>query len=631
MTAVLQYLNSREIKGVSLFGDDANPRKYYYIQQQPRLTSDEKGKPKLGLIQYRDDKQEIAGGYFTLEVNLGVKEEILGEIAKQLETDRHSLEPVPLVDGTVTLTILNNSYSAKPSLFGDNQAVFSVELGRDEVTLLKQALFQSAFAPIGVAYCLDYFATRPAYFFRIRAELDRVQKHIEEHYDINLIFFSINIDNIVDSLVESSVLEIEEENAVPLDEQTAAATQSRDRVVQEIKQMVLATFFKPKFGPIQETGGGGFSFPMGFSYYKLDITQIDRRSFNLAINEQAAVRRSIYPQGYLQGLLSGIQQGNFKPDDFITSIDLDDSFFQKRQVAVICRANFERDGINQIQVTLTYGESSDRERVVFLRSSTHRETAIWSASTKWDSTLNKKVMQRDVKVSYKVIFNISNYSGHPQQVESRETVTDRDNLEIFPYDDLYLNEQIPIFTPQSFPWDRYRSVKVEVRYLDEDNLIRQEQAFNLRQNNSALTWTMFVRDFKRRQFLYKLTYYAYKAGDSWETPEWPCQEQIIVRDPFQLKRKVTVVLLTVNWSEIRTVYLELSYKDPENSLPTQSVCLEFSPLKSRSQTFEANQRLPDCKRVDYRVIVCFNQGAKEILKSATVGNRILLGLDVKAP
>ena len=107
---MLQYLNSREIKGVSLFGDDANPRKYYYIQQQPRLTSDEKGKPKLGLIQYRDDKQEIAGGYFTLEVNLGVKEETLGEIAKQLETDRHSLEPVPLVDGTVTIRDLNREF-----------------------------------------------------------------------------------------------------------------------------------------------------------------------------------------------------------------------------------------------------------------------------------------------------------------------------------------------------------------------------------------------------------------------------------------------------------------------------------------------------------------------------------------
>ena len=52
--------------------------------------------------------------------------------------------------------------AAKPSLYGDNQASFSVQLDQYGATILEQAL-QGEMAPVAVIYSLDFIALRPAF------------------------------------------------------------------------------------------------------------------------------------------------------------------------------------------------------------------------------------------------------------------------------------------------------------------------------------------------------------------------------------------------------------------------------------------------------------------------------------
>lgn len=136
--------------------------------------------------------------------------------------------------------------------------------------------------------------------------------------------------------------------------------------------LIASTFFEPTLKPvtIKEKSGGGFSILPGFSYRRIDITTIDKRLLNLTVNEETTVRRSIYPQGNLQGFLQLIQQGKLDRDHIITTIDLDDPFFRNRQVQVISRGNFEEDAISQISVTLQYG---DELKTILLQSSTDRK------------------------------------------------------------------------------------------------------------------------------------------------------------------------------------------------------------------------------------------------------------------
>ena len=114
--------------------------------------------------------------------------------------DTPVLSPVLVIDGTVKMMLLGResgdppppagapgpnfvvaiNQPAKPAMFGNHQAAFSVMLGPDGVTVLEKAM-QGELSPIGIVYSLEYLALRPAYNVAINVNWERVQKHIEEH------------------------------------------------------------------------------------------------------------------------------------------------------------------------------------------------------------------------------------------------------------------------------------------------------------------------------------------------------------------------------------------------------------------------------------------------------------------
>ena len=204
------------IEGVSIFRDHADPLQFYYLPMAPKLskvvdeTSGQKI-PQIQVIKYRGSAGN--GGFLNFDVNIGVEEEKLSQIKGEIQgrerlRDTPRLSPVPVIDGSVKMMLFGAQtgdlppadptkikfvtkidQNAKPSLYGNNQAAFSVSLDQYGVTVLEKAL-QGEMSPIGIVYSLDYLALRPAYSIRLDVDWNRVQKHLSEKYSFDSLIFS---------------------------------------------------------------------------------------------------------------------------------------------------------------------------------------------------------------------------------------------------------------------------------------------------------------------------------------------------------------------------------------------------------------------------------------------------------
>ncbi|NER82024.1 MAG: hypothetical protein F6K42_21175 [Leptolyngbya sp. SIO1D8] len=656
------------INGVSIFRDHADERQYYYLPVAPKLTQlkDETTGdliPQIQLVKYRGLSGN--GGFLSFDVNIGIEEDALEEIRQELKRlefldEVPRLAPVPLIDGTVKMMlfgrqtgddipenpddsaepqfVLKIDQHAKPALYGNNQAAFSVQLDQEGVTLLEQAL-QGELAPIGIVYSLDYLALRPAYSVRVEADWDRIQSHFQEKFGAKSFFYAVEIDTVIDKLIESQVVRIEVDTFVPEGEEDNEMLNRRDQAVNEFKDMILSNFFEPSLDPLDlseekkdkwdkavETFAraslaasthGLSELGSSFSYRKRDITRIDQKVLNAQMNERTTVKRSIYPQGHLSGLFRVLRQPGVDLDRFILSVDTDDPWFQRRQVEIISRANFEEDAIASINVELTYG---DHPQNVIL------EPALPRSTVEWASRLQDGNLQREVTAAYTVTFEDADRTERPITVSSPPAVTTFENLEINPRE-LYSIMPVPIVA-LGFPWERYPHVEIQTQYFDDENQIHIEDGFLLNQEHIEDRWRVFLLNPEQTQYQYKV---IYRAADHKDI-EMPWVEtddaRILLRDPYPNKRSLLIVP-SFNWNDINMVFVDLSYRDERNQFRYDE-SLMFSASEAGMKTFKVGLLNPDQRKIAYCVTVLFNDGRMvEVPQSFTLENRIILRSDMK--
>ena len=658
------------INGVSIFRDHADKRQFYYLPVAPKLTQikDEVTGdliPQLQVIKYRGSAGN--GGFLNFDVNIGVEEETLDEIRRELRgledlDDEPRLGPVPLIDGTVKMMlfgqqtntdlpddsddldapakpqfVLKIDQHAKPALYGNNQAAFSVQLDQEGVTILEKAL-QGELAPIGIVYSVQYQALRPAYSVKVEADWDRLQTHFQEQFGSKSLFHSVQIDKVIDKLIENQVVKIEVDTFVPEGEDVSEMISRRDQAINEFKDMILNNFFEPSLDPIDtsveenkwdkavntfaraslaasthglsELGGS-------FSYRKSDITRLDKKVLNAQMNERTTVQRSIYPQGHLSGLFRVLRQPGVDIDRFVTAVDTDDPWYQRRKVDVISRANFEEDEIASINVQLTY---DDHPKNVIL------EPNQLQSSIEWGSLLKDGKMKREVSTNYSVTFKDADRTEHPVTLSSPLALTPFEKLEINPRE-LYSIKHIPIVA-LGFPWERYPHVEIQTQYVDQDNSINIEDSFLLDSDHSEDRWKMFLLNPEQTRYQYKIIYRAADHKDiekPWVTTD---DERLLLRDPYPNKRTLLVVP-TFNWNEVSMVFVDLTYEDSENNFRHEE-SLMFDESDKGMKTFKVGLLNPDYRKVGYRATVLFKDGKMvEVPQSYTFENRIIIRSDMK--
>jgi uncharacterized protein YaaQ len=660
------------INGVSLFPDHADPLQYYYLPVAPKLTQIQdtatgQSLPQIQVIKYRGTAG--TGGFLNFDVNIGVEQDALDEIRDELkrlarlpETPR--LSPVPLVDGTVKMMlfgvqtapspspapidpnalkfVLKIDQAAKPALYGNNQAAFSVSLDASGVTVLEKAL-QGELSPIGIVYSLDYLALRPAYSVRLEVDWERVQKRLDEQFGVDAIFVSTQIDKAVDELIDKRVIVLEVDTFVPEGEDTSGIIGRRDQAVNEVREMITNAFFEPSLNPeVEQPDGwdraafladrvsrmavsGGASSLGTFSYKKTDYSRIDRKRLNVNFKERTTVKCSIYPQGHLSGLFRVLQQQGVELSRFVTAVDLGDPWFARRRINVISRANFEEDSIVSLNVSLQYG--NDVLNVILDSNTT-------TAGLSWLSLLENGVMQQAVKTRYKATFKGVDGTERPIALASLEQSTDLENLEINPRE-LYSIVQIPI-VPSGFPWDRYPQVEVQTRYHDQVNDVHIDDVFLLNKDRSEAVWKLFTQRSGAIEFEYKIIYRAADNRDVEKPWTRSREEQILLRDPFPSDQRRTVdIVANVSWTEVDQVFVDLVYSDPQSYADApdgvyKEASVSFSQTDATTKSFSVELRNPKWRRVGYSVTVIFKDGRMmQIPNSFTLDRRIFIRSDMK--
>ncbi len=652
------------IDGVAVFGDHADPLQWYYLPGVPRLVT-LNGAPQFSLIKFKGTAG--TGGFLNFDVDLGLDPALLDDLAGEIASleslpDTPRLAQLPVVDGTVRMMlfdkqtppaapagggvaappvdpppelqfVLTLDHAAKPALYGDNRAAFSVRLTQEGVTVLEQAM-QGELSPIGIIYSLDFLGLRPAYHVSVHADWDLIQKHLEEHEEFSVpLIYSSSIDTFVDELIEQRVIEIKADTFV-LEEDGSPVTARRDEALNDVRDMITETFFTPTLDPIdrsddvdtgiraagrimQAVASAGASEIHAFQRKKVDATRIEHKRLDVAMSERTTIKRTVYPQGHLSGLFTVLRQPGMELSRFVTEVDLDDPWFARRAVKVISRAEWLADSVRSVTVTLAYaGEIA----------SALLTPQAPEADVSWSSVLVGGGMVREVEVTYTVNFAGVDGTERPTSLTSAPRTVLVDAVEIDPRE-LYSISPVPVVA-LSYPWDRYPQVEVEVAYDDPDRGIAQADVLRLDSTKTETTWNMFVRDPAAPPGRYRVTHRALDQRDvvgEWADIEG---ERIILRDPYPNGRVLDVVPV-LDWTTVTRAFVDLSYTDSAHGI-VEEASLEFSAEAPTPGQFKV--RLADVTRreVDYTVTLLMADGSVvTIPTSTTLDKRITLRADMR--
>jgi hypothetical protein len=660
------------INGISLFPDHEDPAQWYFLPAMPRLTTVHDATanvdvPSLQLISFTGTAG--SGGFLNCDVDLGLPDGLLDQTAQDLKSNAHldvlpRLAPVPIVDGSVRLMLLGSTSTlptdpaprpgaptekpafvlkmqsaGKPSLYGDENATFSVQLDADGATILQQAI-KGDILPIGVIYSLDYFALRPAYSVTAKIDWNRVQTQFSEHFGYDSIFASVDVDKQIDKLIEDQVIDIRADNFVAPESDDAKSIEAQfEEAKAEARDLVKSTFFQSSIPPpgqrepdgwdkaaklanqisVLAVTGGWSSLAGTLSYRRVDLTRIDQKSLNFSVKERTAVRKTIWPQAHLAGLAqvlkAGVPLDRFAPPP----IDLNNPYFQRRKVLSIARVDWNADSVQSIDVSMHYGGQPQN---VILEAGDGKDRQ----AVDWTSIVQNGGMTRPVPYDYKVTFKNADRTQRPVTLDTRDLPgtrsTDQDQLEIVPRDLLYAIADVPITAPV-FPWDRYPMVDVECRYTDDANQIHQDQVFRINKDSADVRFRMFLRDPSRRQFDYRMTLYATDGNDvvvPWKTSD---TEQVTLRDPFPAARQL-VVVPQVDWTTVNEAFVDLSYKNGPNESDVIFQSFEFSNAQQKSQTFSVHPTDPSQTLIGYEIKLLMKDGSTQSVPPSVTADRRLI-------
>lgn len=666
------------IEGVAVLRDNS-PGQYYFMPAMPRLSTvrDEAtgvDLPQIQLLKFRGGAG--AGGFLTFAVDLSFDEERLENVAAEIRRldglDRDPLlAPVQVENGSVRLMILGQSsapppgpgqppappggpgeprfvmkinppYESKPALYGNNEAIFSVELDADGVQLVEASLLQGTMLPIGVIYALEFYALRPAFTVQVTADWNRVQKHFEESFGFDIMFASVDIDKVVDELIESRAVVIDVTSFLPEGEDAGSWVGRRDQAINDFKDMVLDSFFEPSIEPVKEeedgwdkfthtaerlsllAATGGWAGVAKFHYVKKDITRIDDKKLNLTMNERVTVKRTIYPQANLKSLGSElrslIDQGRLDRSQLIQDVTLNSDWFRRRQVEAHALVNFDHDDVESVNLTVEYGGDPQTLRL---------SKGADSGTRQWNSILDGDVMRREVDYRYRVNFRDVDTTERPGVVESPPLVVRGDEFEISPRaEGVYFVDDI-VVGADTLPWDRYPSVSAEVRYTDEEHRIRLAETFVLSKAKPETTWRRFRLNAELDDYQVQITYLAADHRDivvPWHTTN---QERLLIRDPRPAKRTLQVIP-AVPWALVAMALVEVWYIDLPNGIQERQTLSFLNTDADRlPKLFTSSLADPEQRFVGYSAMILLNDNRMiTVPPSMTAGPAVFIRTDM---
>jgi hypothetical protein len=330
--------------GITVFRDHADPARFHYLPDVPRLRRRADGTVDLDLLKYQLDSTAegvLGAGLLSFTVDLAVEEERLTRLRGRLSSGGAGpvqLTAVVVEDGACELMVMGTASAAdpaappqpapaaaasvdvgtlvakilgagRPSLFGDNACTFMVVLSPEGAALAEGALRGGGGLPAGVVYTLKATGIRPALRARITARWTDIYTFYENRLHGGKLLLATDIGATISTLKDQEYLSVEIDQLVPADEQPQAYQQA----IEQMQRYILDELFKPTLGvspPPEDPGGTGALATIGraimdiagffsFTYSLREVDRHELKTLTYDLHVADAERLTLSPQGTL--------------------------------------------------------------------------------------------------------------------------------------------------------------------------------------------------------------------------------------------------------------------------------------------------------------------------------------------
>ena len=603
-----------QYEGVTVYPDYSDPRQFYYLPDRPHLAVDEHNRPAVRFLVYKanlDDVsagQETVTGFFIFDTSLAWPEATLTKVAQKIQDDYNLDQPprlAPLLykSGTVRLVFLDRTTalpgdkpdgsdgsgsgtsssnsttntpptpnqqwvialesSGTPSLYGENRAIFSATLTKQATQLIYSAF--DGFIPAGVIYDLDFVGMQPAFNVHVSADWKTVYTALREGFRANVIFFSSDVEKVVNNLVDQKVITVKAALEGVGDE---GMESQFNEVRKQLVQYVLDNFFKPVPYPDKPDQGGighdigeglrefhDLTSPLHVGYSRTDLTDDQVASMSIDYDVERAVERRIVPQAHISVFF---QDYNLTRDQVITVVNGADDFWKEVEFSVSANADFNTDGLASVGVDVAYGGAippgANDTLWSFLLDKSHlaAQRSAW-----YDPKVGHTYQYR-----YDAIFAPNAVPGPELSASSGWRPQDGSVLVISP-EELYLNRRVEFQFVKNFPVDQYPQVQVHLSYSDPASGWSHEDSGLI--DSSKPSWVANFRSHRAatQEVRYRFSY-QHSAGPVETDWQATSGELVLVQDPrhpFRVR-----ILVAGDRSKIEDLLLDFRYEDPAHEI-----------------------------------------------------------------
>jgi hypothetical protein len=430
------------------------------------------------------------------------------------------------VDGTVKFTVLPASGptfvkgiegSDHPSLTSTNIVSYTALLGQEGVRLLKSSAEDGVFPGV-VNYALTYQARIPNIHISITGDASDIYKEIKEHVTIQetqggrLVrsYPQVSSLNELRTKVASLHIDFDKTNfpAMPGQDQKAVddANKTLENLILDIAQGYLKDqFFTPGFSPdidkklgtdpLQNFKPAGSPVTGGNQLWLKDWEQNMNGHLDFSLDGRVSQPMATYPNSLLYEVVTPEVMAKR-----ITTADLNTPIFHVLDVPVRVTADFEKDPIAAITVTLDYEETDDRTGDVVSHSST------FTYETGHEVFYFRTTLAKNADGSPKDTYRYSsrlNYKASTQAVTT-PTVESRERSLIIGYDGLSCVQVDCIVG--GIPWDVVDRTDIRFRYPGLDLPSASERISLAAADTASKRWFTYTGGNPSREYEYQVSY-----------------------------------------------------------------------------------------------------------------------------
>jgi len=208
-----------------LYRDHADPHKYYYVPDAPRLATKRDGTPEFTFIKYTKTDGATKGGIVHFLVTWGMTEGELSsaESALRLKDPEAKIAgPVPFKEGTFKVVSATAGEGGifsrkivgegKAPIMPGQKAAVSIALTEDGASLLWES-FKNPTSDISVMFALKFAGVTPAFQAKLKVNWDKVytQHDIKLHAEgtIKVVKLQADVRAILEELRQKGAIQLE--------------------------------------------------------------------------------------------------------------------------------------------------------------------------------------------------------------------------------------------------------------------------------------------------------------------------------------------------------------------------------------------------------------------------------------